>query len=53
MWEGTSKRNGEKSSGPVHSSFKWVDGKVVEGIYIYDTVPLSTEIAAVQKKKKK
>ena len=53
MWEGTSKRNGEKSRGPVHSSFKWVDGKVVEGIYIYDTVPLSTEIAAVQKKKKK
>ena len=53
MWEGTSKRNGEKSRGPVHSSFKWVDGKVVEGIYIYDSVPLSTEIAAVQKKKKK
>ncbi len=34
-------------------TLKWVDGKVVEGIYIYDTVPLSTEIAAVKKKKKK
>lgn len=53
FWEGTSKRTGETIRGPVNASFKWVDGKVVQAIYIYDSVPLSTEIAAVQKKKKK
>jgi hypothetical protein len=53
FWEGTSKRTGETIRGPVNASFKWVDGKIIKALYIYDSVPLSTEIAAVQKKKKK
>ena len=53
FWEGTSKRTGETIRGPVNASLKWVDGKVVQAVYIFDSVPLSTEIAAVQKKKKK
>ena len=50
FWEGTSKRNGETIRGPVNASFKWVDGKIIRALYIYDSVPISTEIAAVQKK---
>ena len=50
FWEGTSKRTGKTIRGPVNASLKWVDGKVVQAVYIFDSVPLSTEIAAVQKK---
>ena len=49
FWEGTSKRTGETPRGPVNASFKWVDGKIIKTLYIYDTLPLLAEIAAVQK----
>ena len=52
-WSAKGNKTKKNWSNPFNASFKWVDGKVVQAIYIYDSVPLSTEIAAVQKKKKK
>jgi len=48
FWEGTSKRTGKVWKNPFNASFKWVDGKIVHAMWIYDPTAENEEMAALQ-----
>ncbi|PDH46239.1 MAG: hypothetical protein CND43_01000 [Flavobacteriales bacterium MED-G15] len=47
-WEGTSKRTGKVWKNPFNASFKWVDGKIVQAVWVYDPTSEMEEMAALQ-----
>ena len=48
-WKGTLKANGKEISVPVHLTMQYKDGKILEEYGYYDTSPISTALAEIEK----
>ena len=48
-WQGTLKANDKKIDIPVHITSRYIDGKVVDFYNYWDSAPLATELAEIEK----